>query len=110
MSDLKRLSDTAQRLGPIVRALRSRAGFSQESFSALVNLHRTFMGSLERGRVNPSLETLERLAHGLRMSAWELLQIAETSGPPVAERDRSRTREVAREPGTPVAPPRRAGA
>ena len=59
------------------------AGFSQERFSALVKLHRTFMGSLERGRVNPSLATLERLAHGLRMSAWELLKMAETSSPPL---------------------------
>ena len=67
------------RLGHIVRALRADAGFSQESFSALVKVHRTFMGSLERGRVNPSLETLERLARGLRMTAWELLKIAETN-------------------------------
>ena len=69
------------RLGHIVRALRADAGFSQESFSALVKVHRTFMGSLERGRVNPSLETLERLARGLRMTAWELLKIAETNRP-----------------------------
>ncbi|MGH7516856.1 MAG: helix-turn-helix domain-containing protein [Gemmatimonadales bacterium] len=67
------------RLGHIVRALRADAGFSQERFSALVKVHRTFMGSLERGRANPSLETLERLARGLRMTAWELLKIAETN-------------------------------
>jgi endonuclease V-like protein UPF0215 family/DNA-binding XRE family transcriptional regulator len=69
------------RLGHVVRALRADAGFSQESFSARVKVHRTFMGSLERGRVNPSLETVERLAQGLRMTAGELLKIAETGSP-----------------------------
>jgi transcriptional regulator with XRE-family HTH domain len=65
------------RLGHSVRELRAQAGFSQESFSALIEVHRTFMGSLERGRANPSLETLERVARGLRMTPWELLKIAE---------------------------------
>lgn len=81
-------------LGRIVGALRAAAGFSQESFSALVDVHRTYMGSLERGRVNPSLETLHRLAQGLGMSAWELLKMAETKA-------------ASREPVTPITPPRR---
>ncbi|MGI9041519.1 MAG: helix-turn-helix domain-containing protein [Gemmatimonadales bacterium] len=65
------------RLGQTVRELRAAAGFSQEAFAAEIKVHRTFMGSIERGKTNASLETLERLASGLGLDVWELLQKAE---------------------------------
>jgi transcriptional regulator with XRE-family HTH domain len=67
------------RLGQAVRELRSSAGYSQEGFAAKIKVHRTFMGTIERGKTNVSLETLERLARGLSMSVWELIRIAELS-------------------------------
>jgi transcriptional regulator with XRE-family HTH domain len=68
------------RLGQTVRELRSSAGYSQESFAAKIKVHRTFMGTIERGKTNVSLETLERLARGLGMAVWELVRIAEVAG------------------------------
>ncbi|MEO7987666.1 MAG: helix-turn-helix transcriptional regulator [Gemmatimonadales bacterium] len=68
------------RLGQAVRVLRVAAGYSQEDFADHVKVHRTFMSSIERGRINISLDTLERLARGLEKSAWQLLQIAEVGG------------------------------
>jgi transcriptional regulator with XRE-family HTH domain len=68
------------RLGQAVRELRSAAGYSQESFAAKIKVHRTFMGTIERGNTNVSLDTLERLARGLQMGVWELLRIAEVGG------------------------------
>lgn len=65
------------RLGNTVRELRAAAGFSQEGFAHKIKVHRTFMGTIERGKTNPSLETLERLAKGLGMSVWELMRHAE---------------------------------
>jgi hypothetical protein len=35
------------------------------------------MGSIERGKINVGIDTLEQLAAGLEMPAWELLRIAE---------------------------------
>jgi transcriptional regulator with XRE-family HTH domain len=66
------------RLAHAVRRLRSLAGFSQEAFAAKVKIHRTFMSSIERGKTNVSLETLERLAEGLDMHVWQLIRRAET--------------------------------
>jgi transcriptional regulator with XRE-family HTH domain len=66
------------RLGQTVRELRKSAGYSQEGFAAAIKVHRTFMGSIERGKTNVSLETLERLARGLDLKVWELLQKTET--------------------------------
>jgi transcriptional regulator with XRE-family HTH domain len=65
-------------LARAVRHLRSAAGFSQEAFAAKVKIHRTFMSSIERGKTNVSLETIERLAAGLDMPVWRLIRRAET--------------------------------
>ena len=77
------------RLGRTVRELRSAAGYSQESFAAKIKVHRTFMGTIERGNTNVSLETLGRLAQGLGIRVWELIRIAEAAGG-VATRERGR--------------------
>ena len=68
------------RLGQAIRELRSAAGYSQASFAAKIKVHRTFMGTIERGNTNVSLDTLERLARGLEMGVWELVRIAEVGG------------------------------
>jgi transcriptional regulator with XRE-family HTH domain len=64
-------------LGHTIRELRAAAGFSQEKFAAAAGVHRTFMGNLERGDANPSLETLEGIARGLGIKVWELMADAE---------------------------------
>jgi transcriptional regulator with XRE-family HTH domain len=66
-----------RRLGKAIRRLRQLAGFSQERFADEVAVHRTTMGRLERGDFNVTLETLERLARGLKMSVSSLLAEAE---------------------------------
>jgi transcriptional regulator with XRE-family HTH domain len=68
------------KLGKAVRRLRTAAGYSQEDFADVVGLHRTTMGKVERGAFNISLETLERLAKGLRMPVSALIAEAEAEG------------------------------
>ncbi len=65
-------------LGQTIRELRASAGYSQEKFAVAAGVHRTYMGNLERGDTNPSLETLEGVAAGLGIKVWELLERAET--------------------------------
>ena len=60
-----------------VRALRSEAGYSQESFADAIGVHRTSMGTLERGDGNPTLDMIVRVAKGLRLSLSELFQAVE---------------------------------
>lgn len=64
-------------LGHTIRELRSAAGYSQEKFAVAAGVHRTFMGNIERGDANPSLETLEGVARGLNIRVWELIALAE---------------------------------
>ncbi len=51
--------------GDRVAALRRNAELSQERLAELSGLHRTYIGSLERGTRNPTLTTLVALADGL---------------------------------------------
>jgi len=85
------------RLGRTVRDLRASAGYSQESFAAKIKVHRTFMGTIERGKTNPSLDTIERLAKGLGMSVRELMRLAERAGPAAARDQAAALRKVAEE-------------
>ncbi len=66
-----------------LKRLRLRAGFSQEDLAERAGLHRTYVGSAERGERNVSLKAVERLAHALGVSPSELLSDApggETGG------------------------------
>lgn len=66
-----------QQLGRAVRRLRAAKGYSQESFADACHLHRTYMGSIERGERNISLDNIERIAKTLGLTAGQLLLEAE---------------------------------
>lgn len=59
--------------GTRVRELRKENGYSQENLAELVNLHRTYIGQIERGEKNISLVNIEKLAKAFSMSISELL-------------------------------------
>jgi transcriptional regulator with XRE-family HTH domain len=58
--------------GRTVRALRTAAGYSQEGFADAIKVTRTYMGKLERGLGNPTLEMIGRIARGLKISLAKL--------------------------------------
>jgi transcriptional regulator with XRE-family HTH domain len=49
-------------------------GMTQQQLADLCGLHRTFIISIEKGRQNASVNTLVRLAAGLRVLPSELLR------------------------------------
>ena len=61
------------KFGKHLASLRQKKGWSQEELSFKVELHRTYIGDLERGEKCPSLETLIKLANGFEVSLQELL-------------------------------------
>jgi DNA-binding XRE family transcriptional regulator len=65
------------RFGRTVRGLRSKAGYSQESFADAIHVHRTTMGTIERGDGNPGLEMIVKIARGLDVSLSELFVAVE---------------------------------
>ena len=62
------------KFGRVIRALRTDADYSQESFADAIGVHRTYMGTIERGKGNPSLDVIAKIAKGLGLSLPELFQ------------------------------------
>jgi transcriptional regulator with XRE-family HTH domain len=60
-----------------LRSLRTEAGLSQEELADLAGLHRTYVGSVERGERNISLRNVEKLAKVLKVDPSELLREAD---------------------------------
>ena len=61
-------------LGRRVRALREARGWSQEQLGERIGLHRTYIGHIERGEVNPSLSNIVLVATGLEVDPAELVK------------------------------------
>ena len=61
-----------KRFGNRVRTLREQTGLSQEALAAKAGIHRTYMGSVERGERNISLRNIIRLAEALGVHPRDL--------------------------------------
>jgi transcriptional regulator with XRE-family HTH domain len=57
-----------------VRKLRTQRGLSQEALAHGAQVHRTYIGMIERGECSPTIDTLERLAEALGVDPVRLLQ------------------------------------
>ena len=55
-------------LGKYLRTLREGRGVSQEELAARCGLHRTYLGSIERGEYNLTLRSLRRITDALGIS------------------------------------------
>jgi transcriptional regulator with XRE-family HTH domain len=60
--------------GNRVRKLRSTQNYSQEAFADHIELHRTYIGAIERGEQNVSLDNIAKIAKGLNISISELFK------------------------------------
>jgi transcriptional regulator with XRE-family HTH domain len=63
-----------KQVGARIRELREKKGVSQEALAALCNLHRTYIGLIERGERNLSLSAIETVAGALDVPVAELFQ------------------------------------
>lgn len=63
----------AQVLGENVRRIRRERGVTLETLAHDVGLSYSYMGQLERGQRNPTLEVVERIAAILKVEPLHLL-------------------------------------
>lgn len=56
-----------------LREIRVKQGLSQEELADIAGLHRTYVGSVERGERNISIDNMERLASALKINIQDLL-------------------------------------
>ena len=65
-------TDVGQQFGAVVRRFRSERGYSQEAFAAACGLHRTYVGGIERGERNVSIDNIARIADALGVRIGDL--------------------------------------
>jgi transcriptional regulator with XRE-family HTH domain len=63
--------------GQAVRDFRKSAGISQEDLADRADIHRTYIGGIERGERNPTLLMIVRIAKALEISVARLLKEAD---------------------------------
>ncbi len=67
------MEDVRAKFGKHLRKIREEKGLTQEKLADIAGMHFTYIGQIERGRRNPSLVNLERLAKALKVDAGKLL-------------------------------------
>lgn len=65
-------SDWLVALGDALREARQEAGMSQERLGLDAGIHRNYVGGVERGQRNPSVECIVTLANQLQVPPPEL--------------------------------------
>ena len=65
--------DITTRLGKNIRRLREEKGWSQEDYADRAGIHRSYVSDIERGRRNPTITVVEKLAKPFGIGAGRLL-------------------------------------
>ncbi|HAN17667.1 MAG: transcriptional regulator [Bacteroidetes bacterium GWC2_33_15] len=71
---MKTKSDILVKFGNRVKELRKELGISQEELASRADLHRTYIGMIERAEKNITLINIEKIADALEVEIIELLK------------------------------------
>lgn len=67
------MTNEVAKFGKKLREARLKKKLSQGDMAKILGVHRTYISGLERGRRNPSLLTVQKVAKALSISPKELL-------------------------------------
>ncbi|MBN8651776.1 MAG: helix-turn-helix transcriptional regulator [Cytophagales bacterium] len=62
------------KFGEVIRELRKERNLSQEALADKADVHRTYIGMIERGEKNITLENIQRLAKALNVSLKSIFE------------------------------------
>ena len=68
------MSEITKTIGQRIRNYRVNKGLSQEKLAELCGCHYTYVGQIERGEKNATVESLERLARALEIPLSRLFE------------------------------------
>lgn len=62
-----------ENFGNKMQKVRQAKGITQEGLAAMLSMHRTYIGLIERGERNPTIRTLYKIAKALKAKSSDLL-------------------------------------
>ncbi|HEY6250421.1 MAG TPA: helix-turn-helix transcriptional regulator [Candidatus Angelobacter sp.] len=68
------MEDINKQVGKRILELRVSKGFSQEGLADSSGIHRSHMGEIERGELNVTLKTLEKVGLALKVPVLDFLK------------------------------------
>lgn len=68
------MSEISKIIGQRIRNYRTQQGLSQERLAEMAGCHPTYIGQLERGEKNATLESIEKIASALNISLAQLFE------------------------------------
>lgn len=68
------MQEAQKKLGNRIRELRLKKKVSQEAFAGLCDINRVHMSQIERGQINLTIATLNKIARKLDISVSALLK------------------------------------
>lgn len=71
------MSELNDKIGQVIRRQRKFLDYTQENLAELSDLNVTFIGEIERGHCNPTVDTLNKIAGALGCSLTDILSAAE---------------------------------
>ena len=75
------MSDIVKTLGKRIRSYRTASGLSQEKLAELSGCHPTYIGQIERGEKNATIESIEKIASALNVSLSTLFEKVDKKEP-----------------------------
>lgn len=76
------MSDIAKTVGKRLRSYRTAQGISQEKLAERAGLHPTYIGQVERGEKNLTIESLEKITGALGVSISDVFEKIEERNDP----------------------------
>lgn len=87
-TSMKEKKELSLIIGTRIRLARKKAGFSQEKLAELADVHPTYIGQLERGEKNATMESVHKISSALNIPLERLFEkIDILSDSVVAERN-----------------------
>ena len=73
--------DSKQMIGARIKEIRTKKGITQEQLSERMEINPKYLSSIERGKENPTLNTLVRLSESLGVDLGEIFSFIEIEDP-----------------------------
>jgi len=68
------MNNISKQFGQRARTIRLKQGLSQSDVAKRMNVHRSYISSIERGIRNPSLKVIQRIAKALEVPMEKLIK------------------------------------